>query len=434
MTTKTKIVRHPSSKTVCHVCNTQIGAGNPYDWTKSGSSFWMRHPHCTPDPGVIPTTPPAASKRPSATTEPASAGADFSAAITGLAQVVQRQGETTERTLQAIAGHMTKLGGAVDSIASKVHDLERSQPINVTVNTPNGPKATKSVTGTHAKFREALSLVESSIPLYIHGPQASGKSKIAEQVAEALSAQLYAIELKPNTPNSAIMGFVDANGTYHSTPIRKACEGEGPRVLLIEEMDNAQDMHLVGLHMVLDAALDGGRREIQFPDGGVTVRPGLVIVATGNTAGFGGTMHHGGRRAFDSATASRFAYLEVTYDEALERDLAKAAAPTQAPARERWLAYVRELRQVADRDAPQLVACMRAVIKGARLLERRAFTCTSKKDAFALAQVAVLRGIETGLASKLHKAAWEASEPAKPHASLTETEQQASFDLDGGAQ
>lgn len=387
------IVRAETKKSVCHVCGVQIGVGNEYAWTIEGKAYNMRHPTCEPAKGI------------------------------GL-----QSKATPETTSAETAAKLATLGLKLKRAEDKIKALEKSRENVTEVSVTVGEHTVKNeIRGTHARFREALELAMNEMPVYLHGPQASGKSKIAEQIAESYGCPLHAIELKANTPNSAIMGFVDANGKYHSTPVRRAAEAKGPRVLLIEEMDNASDMHLVGLHPVLDAALDGTRRKIQFPDEAIEIEPGLIVVATGNTAGFGGTIHHVGRRPFDSATASRFAYIQVDYDEQLEDRIASTIYEDY-DCRTDWVRYIRQLRKHAAADAPQLVICMRAIIKGLRILKAREVLTLTRKTCFELADSVLFRGIEEELRERLHRAAWadaseskgrEEKKAAKPKAKHT---------------
>jgi MoxR-like ATPase len=110
------------------------------------------------------------------------------------------------------------------------------------------------------------------------------------------------------------VGFKDANGTYHETPLRKAFGR--PAIYLFDEIDSSDNSPLLCL---AGALANGG---FEFPDCFVERHPDSIIIAAGNTWGNGATAEFVGRNRLDGAIKSRFPVrISWGYDEALERDI-----------------------------------------------------------------------------------------------------------------
>lgn len=168
--------------------------------------------------------------------------------------------------------------------------------------------------------------------LYLYGPAGSGKSTLAHQAATALGRQYGYIALCPQTPESKLLGYMDAHGQYVKTVFRERYETGG--IFCIDEADNASPALLT----MLNGLLENGHGA--FPDAMVTRHAEFCLIATGNTCGNGATIGHGSRQAFDIAFAKRFAFLEIAYDETLERSIALSINPDAGPLVE-WLVAVR---------------------------------------------------------------------------------------------
>lgn len=195
---------------------------------------------------------------------------------------------------------------------------------------------------THPLFARLLRYVRSGSNVYLFGAPGGGKSHATAQVARALGRQYGYISLAPMTPESRVMGFVNATGQFVDTSFYN-CYTKGG-VFCIDEMDNANDAMLTALN----GALENNRAA--FPNGVFDRHADFVMVGTGNTAGYGGTRGHAGRRAFDAATRERFAYIEWVYDEEFERKLALAANPVSGA----WIDWVQSVRATC-RDRKSVV-------------------------------------------------------------------------------
>lgn len=215
----------------------------------------------------------------------------------------------------------------------------------------------KTIERPHAKLKQLLYYVSKRQHVYLYGPAGSGKSTAAQQVAEALNRSFGYISLNPQTPDSRILGFVDAGGTYRETEFYRCYKNGG--VFCIDEMDNAS----AALLTTLNSLLENGHGA--FPNGIIPRHAEFILVATGNTNGKGGNPMFPERRPFDSAFAERFTFLLWEYDEALEKDITLAINPKAAT----WLTWIRKVRAFCAKNYPRVLVSPRASFKGAEYLK-----------------------------------------------------------------
>ncbi len=197
--------------------------------------------------------------------------------------------------------------------------------------------------------------------VFLVGPAGTGKSTMAQQAAKALGLTFFALSVGPTTPTSKLFGYLDAGGSYHDTPFRRAFEDGG--LMLLDEFDNGHPGLLTELNQSL--ALD----TCAFADGMVPRHPSFRVVATGNTYGTGADRQYVGRQTLDAATLDRFVIIDVPVDENLETRLALAHAPSRLEQAERVIAEVRRLRKLAEQKQLPLLFSPRATINAAKLIE-----------------------------------------------------------------
>lgn len=214
----------------------------------------------------------------------------------------------------------------------------------------------KTIESAHEKLPMLLYYISKRHNVYLYGPVGSGKSTAAQQVAEALELKFGYLSLNPQTPDSRLLGFIDAGGQYRKT-VFYDCYTQGG-VFCIDEMDNAS----ASLLTTLNSMLENGHGA--FPDGLHERHKDFVLVATGNTNGRGGNLMFPERRPFDSAFAERFTYLEWGYDEALEAKITLSINPKA----DTFLTWIRKMRTYCGKEFPRLVISPRVCYKGALYL------------------------------------------------------------------
>lgn len=145
--------------------------------------------------------------------------------------------------------------------------------------------------------------------VWLVGPAGSGKTSAAHATANALGLRFFAKSVGPQTSESSLLGYFDANGRYVRTTLREAFENGG--VFLLDEVDAGNPAVLV----VINAILANG--EAGFPDGNVKKHKDFVLVAGANTIGQGADRQYVGRQQIDAATLDRFVFLTWDYDPTL---------------------------------------------------------------------------------------------------------------------
>lgn len=238
------------------------------------------------------------------------------------------------------------LGIIVDRELGRRVDAALIQRKELTIRRTDGTVAT--FTRTHKQFEELLAWLSVGQWCYLYGAPGGGKTTVARQCAEALGTSFHYLALSPQTLSSRVFGFVDAHGNTVRTPFREAYEFGG--VFLVDEFDNCHPATATELNGAIE------NRIAAFPDGMVEMHPDFVIVATGNTAGTGGSRGHAARMVLDDATRDRFAFIEWQYDEQLESALALEANPDAG----QWIAWVRKLREFIANDGGVRLGCLSA--------------------------------------------------------------------------
>lgn len=162
----------------------------------------------------------------------------------------------------------------------------------------------------HFNYPALLRIVRARVNAWLVGPAGSGKTSAAEKVAQDLGLKFYSKSVGPQTSESSLLGYQDANGRTVRTLLREAFEFGG--VFLLDEIDAANPAVLV----VVNALLANG--SCAFPDGVVAKHPDFVLVAGANTIGQGADRQYVGRNQIDAATLDRFVNLVWEYDPAIE--------------------------------------------------------------------------------------------------------------------
>lgn len=218
----------------------------------------------------------------------------------------------------------------------------------IVVTLPSGEK--KEIGLQHKAFEAVLKLAAARLDVFLVGPSGSGKTFCCEQVARALGLPFYMVAVGLQTTKSDLLGYMDAQGRYVPSMLRKAYENGG--VFLMDEIDAGNPNVLT----VINAMLANGIAA--FPDGMVKRHQDFVFIAAGNTYGLGADRQYVGRNAIDAATLDRFVVVDFDYDEEIENCLVDD---------KEWVEYVHKLRKAAQPE--RLIVSTRAIIKGAALLK-----------------------------------------------------------------
>jgi hypothetical protein len=212
---------------------------------------------------------------------------------------------------------MDVVGDAVAQLQEDIaaHVAAITAPIRITVDhvTASGTSSV-TINGAHPLLPEVLAWVQAKRHPFLIGPAGCGKTTLAEQLAESLGLPFYTDGQLSN--EYQLLGFVDAAGNYHTTPLRQTVEHGG--VYLADEFDGWDETAALALHQVTSNG------HMTFPDSPepVAKHPDCVIILAGNTWGTGADREYVGRNQMDAATLSRIISLPMDYDKGIERAIA----------------------------------------------------------------------------------------------------------------
>lgn len=265
-----------------------------------------------------------------------------------------------ERVAQRLDAEM--LGPMLKAVEERLDkNVPRTLTITVKEASPDAPVKI-DIDSAHKSLKDLVYLASKGEHVYLSGPPGSGKSTGAVQAAKALGRRYGYVSLNPQTPESRLLGFIDAGGIYRETEFFRCYTAGG--VFCIDELDNGHPALLNTLNGMLETDADGIGRGA-FPCGVVERHADFVMIATGNTNGRGGDKLFPERRALDAAFLERFVFIHWGYDEALEKAMTMAA---NKDARE-WLKWVRKVRHHVTQHSIRVWASPRASVKGAKLLK-----------------------------------------------------------------
>lgn len=280
------------------------------------------------------------------------------------AAAVAVRAESTGSPLEAVFAEF------VESLALKSIDEDRvvelihahaAQPMKIEVhNIAKGEVVV--IERAHKAFAKVLRYVRLRRNVYLVGPAGSGKTTLVKQVAQALGKG-FKFDGKV-TQEHKLTGFIDAGGTYQTTPFREAFDTDS--VYLADEIDGWAANPTLWLNAPI------ANRMASFADGVREAHEGFVFIAAANTYGRGADQQYVGRNTLDASTRDRFVTVEVEYDEELERDLAVAEfqsyGGTDTSLATAWVARVQRIRHAVAVNGVKLVVSPRASIDGAALL------------------------------------------------------------------
>jgi len=253
----------------------------------------------------------------------------------------------------------------------------------------------------HHSFEQVYKLAALGLNVYLVGPAGTGKTTLAEQVAEALSLPFGTLSCHAQMTGTALFGYLDAQGRYVSTDYRRMATGDGsdrgPGLFLMDEIDNGN----ANITAALNTGLANGH--VSFPDGLRPIAATHVFMASANTYGTGATVKYIGRNALDAATLDRFVQVMIDYDEDLEREIAGQYGSSGLA----WCERIHEYRKWAKEHSIDHVLSTRAIKDGAMMLAA----------GFTLEQVLsmrVFRGLGPDQVAKIRMADRDLKAPKAP--------------------
>lgn len=351
---------------VCHECAVPVAPGDRVAVPADGTWRTYCADHAPAVPAPVSTPAPAVT--PAAKAGAAGPLGDF------LEGEVRRIVAETGADPAAIAEVVR------ETVASEIEAIRASLPVRA-IRLPEREPATLPESH-HETLPRVLQYLATGQHVMLTGPAGSGKSTLARQAADALGHAFYPMSVGPADMASKMFGFVDAGGTYHSTPARDAFEHGG--VFLLDEGDNGHPSCLNALNAMLANGV------CSFPDRVVERHPDFVCVMATNTFGTGPDAQYVGRQVLDAAFLDRFSIkVTVGYDEKLETSLALgyASTPETRQAIESWIVRCRGYRRAADTAGLRVIIGPRVVIAGAALL-------SVGVPADEVAEVTVLAGMD----------------------------------------
>lgn len=324
-------------------------------------------------------------------------------------------GQRIRKTARGITMFSTGINVNMESIPEPVEALIDIKPPEPTVE----PEAAedKNAPIRHANHQALLRAVRARLNTWLVGPAGSGKTSAAEAVAADLGLKFYSKSVGPQTTESSLLGYQDANGNTVRTLLREAFEHGG--VFLMDEIDAANPGVLVVVNSLL------ANEFCAFPDGMVKKHHDFILIAGANTIGLGADRQYVGRQQIDGATLDRFVMMVWEYDATIEARVAGASLASVAKAGrpkvirfqsdmedtkatqsrvDQYVAYVVAVRNAVnasgkgDSKAMRFIVSPRASKHGAALI-REGFTMADTCD------LALWKGLDAETRSKLEAAA-----------------------------
>ena len=236
----------------------------------------------------------------------------------------------------------------IDELTAQVEELKNKPTtsgtvINIKIEGKTHQVQIKSI--VNPKFARIMKYLAKGDNVYMWGPAGTGKNVTAKQCAEALDMPIF----YNNTIYTKydLCGYMDANGQYVPTTFynfMKAPKG----LYFMDEYDNSQSSALVCFNDVLED------KKYTFPNGETLyLDENHKIIAAGNTNGQGATEEYNDRYQMDESNRSRFMFVSVTYDPAVEKSIVGESNDI--------LDFINDMRRVRDEIGIKLILGYREI-------------------------------------------------------------------------
>ena len=236
----------------------------------------------------------------------------------------------------------------IDELTAQVEELKNKPTgtgtvINIKIEGKTHQVQIKSI--VNPKFARILKYLAKGDNVYMYGPAGTGKNVTAKQCAEALDMPIFYM----NTIYTKydLCGYMDAQGNYVPTTFynfMKARKG----LFFFDEYDNSQSAATVCFNDLLED------KKYTFPNGETLyLDENHKIIAAGNTNGQGATEEYNDRYVIDESNRSRFMFVSVTYDPAVEKSIVGESTDI--------LDFINDLRRVRDEIGIKLILGYREI-------------------------------------------------------------------------
>lgn len=196
--------------------------------------------------------------------------------------------------------------------AKAIEQLKELRPRTIIIKNGESTNSYEPKEVLHEKFEKIVKLVAKGHPVFLAGPAGTGKSKLAEQVAEALGLKFYSESAM--FQEFKLTGFRDMKGDYNETAFYMAFKNGG--LFMIDEIDASAPEVLVTINTAI------AQGYFMFEGEFVRAHKDFRIISAGNTVGTGADAQYVGRQQLDASTLDRFFIIKIDYDINIEREIA----------------------------------------------------------------------------------------------------------------
>lgn len=191
----------------------------------------------------------------------------------------------------------------------------------------------------HTCYAKVLKVIEAGIPVLLEGEAGSGKSTIAQQIAQETGRKFTTMSMTKQTSVNAIIGFKSVTGNYISSLFREAYENG--HLFLLDEIDAADPNVLLCLNTIENGY-------VSFPDKRIEAHPNFRLIATSNPHNEHSL--YTGRSTLDFSTRDRYHTVLIDRDSELETKLTSKEIITQAESIRKFLKSQGSSIQLTMRD------------------------------------------------------------------------------------
>ena len=127
--------------------------------------------------------------------------------LSGLDILLKQVADNVEQSINE------KSQALIADLEKKVEQLKKYTPtVVVNGNVKSEVKGLK-----HKQLNDLIAMVGANLNVMLTGMAGTGKTKSAQQVAEALKLDFYCMSVGAQTSKSDLLGYMDANGKYVET-------------------------------------------------------------------------------------------------------------------------------------------------------------------------------------------------------------------------